>query len=339
MVSVFSFALLDSNNCDSKWLFTKLTGYQYIVLWKGACRPDDDPNTRQWAPVLSYQQLFPQQKLTLIKCRALPQIMRCQQILPQCSSLSKLWSGLGQGPAKISQYGGSGPSRNISIRKTQGPLNLSFIHDYFLDKAVRFDVSTINICCSMRPSVQPAMTCDFPFQWKGFDQGKHKILFCILFQKICFNRCCYVAAPVQTGHETFLWNWTGFPPSTFIRSFFPTWNWIGRSSRAWTGSLGLAWSRNSLSTCNGSFLQTWNGRSTSSSSTLPSSSFSSLSLLIHLLQFWLSAFPVFPWNPSLRFSWFRSPSVCLLFCHTFSEFLSPNSFSYLVGWRFWLCRK
>ena len=93
MVSVFSFALLDSNNCDSKWLFTKLTGYQYIVLWKGACRPDDDPNTRQLAPVLGYQQLFQQQNLTLIKCRALSQIMRCQQILPQCSSLSKLWSG------------------------------------------------------------------------------------------------------------------------------------------------------------------------------------------------------------------------------------------------------
>ena len=181
MVSVFSFALLDSNNCDSKWLFTKLTGYQYIVLWKGACRPDDDPNTRQLAPVLGYQQLFQQQNLTLIKCRALPQIMRCQQILPQCSSLSKLWSRLGQGPAKISQYGGSGPSRNISIRKTQGPLNLSFIHDYFLDKAVRFDVSTCVARCVQACSQPWRVT--FPFSGKGSTKENTRSCFAFYFKR------------------------------------------------------------------------------------------------------------------------------------------------------------
>ena len=31
MISVFSFALLDSNYCDSKWLFTKLTGYLTLI--------------------------------------------------------------------------------------------------------------------------------------------------------------------------------------------------------------------------------------------------------------------------------------------------------------------
>ena len=247
---------------------------------------------------------------------------------------------------------GLGSSWNISTQRKQYPSNLSFVHDYFLNKAVRSDVSTcvgrcVEACTQPCRGtflsigmVWPRKTQDFHF--------RHICFFTDMFHQ--FLLCGCVSPTISWDFPLEL---NRFPSLHLhcIDPFIPAWNWIGTSSRTWIGSFWLAWSGNSLSTwngifllsCNGSFLRTWNGRSKSSSPSSPSfSSFSSESRpLSHLLQSSLPVFPsMFPWKPKLKVSWFCSRTICLIFCRTFSEFLPPDSFSsLLVGQRLLLCRK